>query len=287
MGFWQIGDVKCVLERQLQPGLFTGTWGMKIKPLKNKCYVTFEGLGMSVQIENISNGNVELLEKDVYLKTYPTSTGSTMGKEWSGTGFALKGGLVCTNYHVIEGAKNIKVVGVGGKNSNAFSAEVVGSDKVNDLAILKITDSRFSSFGQIPYGVKTSMDEVGEEVFVLGFPMTSTMGEEIKLTTGVISSRTGFQGDVSLYQISAPVQPGNSGGPLFDSKGYLIGVVCAKHGGAENVSYAVKASYLQDLLRSSLSTDVLPVHNGISSLSLSGEVSQVKSYVFRIQCKSE
>lgn len=66
------------------------------------------------------------------------------------------------------------------------------------------------------------------------------MGDEIKLTTGVISSKTGFQGDVSLYQISAPIQPGNSGGPLFDNKGNLIGIVNAKHKGAENVGYAIK-----------------------------------------------
>ena len=69
--------------------------------------------------------------------------------------------------------------------------------------------------------MNTTTSEVGEEVFVLGYPLTATMGDEIKLTTGVISSKSGFQGDISQYQISAPVQPGNSGGPLFDSKGNI------------------------------------------------------------------
>lgn len=63
-------------------------------------------------------------------------------------------------------------------------------------------------------------------------------GVDVKLTNGIVSARTGFHGDVSQYQISAPVQPGNSGGPLFDSKGNIIGVVSAKHAGAENAGYA-------------------------------------------------
>ena len=66
------------------------------------------------------------------------------------------------------------------------------------------------------------------------------MGDEVKLTNGIISSKTGFQGDVTTYQISVPLQAGNSGGPLFDSKGNVIGIVNAKHLGTENVSYVVK-----------------------------------------------
>ena len=110
------------------------------------------------------------------------------------------------------------------------------------------------------------------------------MGDEIKLTTGVVSSRTGFQGDVSLYQISAPIQPGNSGGPLFDSKGNIIGIVSAKHRGAENVGYAIKASYLKNLIESVMSTNILPQNNKISGFNLSGKVKSVKNYVYYIIC---
>lgn len=132
--------------------------------------------------------------------------------------------------------------------------------------------------------MNTATSEVGEEIFVLGYPLTSTMGDEIKLTTGVISSKSGFQGNVSLYQISAPVQPGNSGGPLFDSKGNVIGVVSAKHLGAENVGYAIKASYLRNLVESAASTNVLPQTNRVTSPNLSGKVKAVKGYVYYIQC---
>ena len=185
-------------------------------------------------------------------------------EEWSGTGFALNNGYLVTNYHVVEEARSIVVKGIKGDFNNAYNAEVVATDRFNDLALLRITDNRFSEFGTIPYKVKTNVSEVGEEIFVLGYPLTSTMGDEIKLTTGVISSKTGFQGDVSLYQISAPVQPGNSGGPLFDSKGNLIGIVNSKHTGAESVGYAVKTSYLMNLVESAVSSSIIPVNNTIT-----------------------
>ena len=206
--------------------------------------------------------------------------------DWSGSGFALNNGYICTNYHVIDGAKNIEIHGVQGDFTTSYSAKVVASDKFNDLAILKVDDVEFKGFGTVPYNVKTSMADVGEEVFVLGYPLTTTMGDEIKLTTGVVSSRTGYQGDVSLYQISAPIQPGNSGGPLFDSQGNLIGVVSAKHAGAENVGYAIKASYLRNLTGSSITEDVLPANNLVSSLPLTGKVKKVKDFVYFIECSS-
>lgn len=78
------------------------------------------------------------------------------------------------------------------------------------------------------------------------------MGLDIKLTNGIISSKTGFEGNIAEYQMSAPVQPGNSGGPLFDKNGNIIGVVCAKHREAENADYAIKASHIRNLV------DLLP-----------------------------
>ena len=78
------------------------------------------------------------------------------------------------------------------------------------------------------------------------------MGRDIKLTTGIISSKTGYEGNVSQYQISAPIQPGNSGGPLFDKDGNIIGIIQAKHSQAENAGYAIKASYIKNLF------DLLP-----------------------------
>lgn len=205
---------------------------------------------------------------------------------WTGTGFALTNNYIVTNYHVVEEAKSISIQGINGLFNNKYGATVVATDKVNDLAILKVNGANIS-IANIPYSVRTSTADVGEEIFVLGYPLTSTMGDEIKLTTGVISSKSGFQGDVSLYQISAPIQPGNSGGPLFDSKGNVIGIVSAKHRGAENVGYAIKASYLRNLMESTITTNVLPQTNRISAQNLSSKVKAVKNFVYYIVCSSE
>ncbi len=235
-----------------------------------------------------------------FIRTYPTPFDTEKCKEeeeeeeeempnkWSGTGFALNKGHIVTNYHVVENAKSIRVQGVKGDFKSNMSATVIATDKVNDIAIIKINDKRFIGFGTIPYRIKTTVSDVGEDVFVLGYPLTTTMGEEIKLTTGIISSKTGFQGDIALYQISAPVQPGNSGGPLFDGKGNLIGIVRSKHIDTENVGYAIKASYLKTLVESVSSSSLLPNGNTVASMpSLSSKVKSINKFVFLLECSTE
>lgn len=203
---------------------------------------------------------------------------------WSGSGWAIGNGYLVTNNHVAEGARTITVKGIGGDMNTGYSAQVVATDKVNDIAIVKITDDRFNGFGVTPYSVSSRMADVGEDVFVLGYPLTQALGNEIKLTNGIISSRTGYQGDVACYQMSAPVQPGNSGGPMFDSKGNVIGIVVAGVPGAENVGYAIKTSYLKNLIESAGLNIQFPSNNTISALSLAEKVKRVKNFVYYIEC---
>lgn len=192
---------------------------------------------------------------------------------WSGSGIALNSKVFATNNHVVDGATHLYVYFPETKEK--YTAKTIKTDPTNDLAIVRITDPHFKGFPTIQYGFKKALEDVGTEVFVLGYPRVDTMGEEVKLTTGVVSSRSGFQGNQSQYQVSAPVQPGNSGGPLFNDSGELIGIVSAKHtDGAENVSYAVKLSYLNDLI----------VGSG-ESISLSKD-SQIASQKLSQQCKA-
>lgn len=164
-----------------------------------------------------------------------------------------------------------------------YNAKILVSDKNNDLALIQIDDNNFTSLGSVPYIIKTSLDGVGENIFVLGYPLRATMGDEIKLTNGIISSKTGFQGDITSYQISAPVQPGNSGGPLFDSQGNLIGIVNAKHIGAENASYAVKSSYLSSLIELLSNPPKLHTLNSLNGKSLTNQVEIIKKFVYIIE----
>ena len=206
-------------------------------------------------------------------------------KTWTGTGFALENGYIITNYHVIENANEIEIMGVDGDFNKGHKADVKVADRNNDLALLKVSGYE-KGFGILPYKFKTATSEVGEEIGVLGYPLTATMGDEVKFTNGIISSKTGFQGDISMYQISAAIQPGNSGGPLFDKQGNIIGVVSSKHANAENVGYAIKAAYLLSLVDSAESKNILQSKNSISSLPLTEQIKAIKQFVYLIKCKA-
>lgn len=201
----------------------------------------------------------------------------------SGTGFALtSNGFIATNYHVIENANSIKVRGVNGNFSSALNAQVIKSDQSDDLAIIQINDPNFTDLGKVPYPVVSSNSDVGEEVFALGYPLTNTMGIEVKLTTGVISANSGYQGNPTQYQISVPVQPGNSGGPLFDKNGRIVGIVNAKHLNTDNVSYAIKSGNLLGLFYMIPETPVLDA-NFMTGKSLPDKVKQAKNFVYIIE----
>ena len=187
------------------------------------------------------------------LKIYPTIDVKKDIYTGSATCFAISNkGYFVTNYHVIANAKTIMIRGINGNYDKNYKANVVNFDKNNDLAILNISPDSVKIIGSIPFSINSKISNIGESVYVLGYPLRATMGDEIKLTNGIISSKTGFQGDVSCYQVSAPVQPGNSGAPIFNTKGELIGIISGKHLDAENVSYGIKSSYLLSLI------DVLP-----------------------------
>ena len=285
LSWWQPGDIKANL-RTSASGIFKADWFMANKSINKDAYLVFDGLSMTL---NMPTGTDPGETK--YLKMYPEGSSrisggsnTNQGSSWTGTGFALKNGYIVTNNHVVEGASNILVQGINGTTIE-YKAEVVAVDKNNDLALIRINDYRFDGFGSIPYSIKEMLCDVGSDVFVLGYPLTSYMGEEIKLTNGIISSRSGYQGDITTYQISAPVQPGNSGGPMFDKNGNVVGVVNAGIPGAENVGYAIKTSYLCNLINSSVSSAIIPRNNTISTMSLSEKVKVLRNYTFYIKCK--
>lgn len=276
-GWWGTGDLQGFLYPSAASGLFRGRWIMNDFSIDDNCFMLFTGATMEF---NTDRG------KEIFLKMYPNGSSSaiTNTSSWSGTGWAIGNGYVITNNHVADGARTITIKGVKGDMNIGYSAEVVAIDKMNDIAILKITDSRFSGYGTIPYSVSSRMADVGEDVFVLGYPLTQSLGNEIKLTNGIISSRTGYQGDIATYQMSAPVQPGNSGGPMFDNKGNVIGIVVAGVPGAENVGYAIKTSYLKILIESAGLNMSFPTNNTVAGLSLSEKVKRVKKFVYYIEC---
>ena len=277
VGSWKCGEVKAILRPTVSKSIYKADWYMGDKTV-SPVDITFEGAAMTIHSER---------PDDVYVKMSRGSISDDKiinSEKWSGTGFALKSGYILTNYHVVEKANEINIYGINGDYENGIKATVFGFDKSNDLALLKLSGEIPESFNSIPYSFKSIIADVGEDVYVLGYPLTATMGEEVKLTNGIISARTGFEGDVSQYQISVPVQPGNSGGPLIDYNGNVIGVVCAKHRGAENVSYAVKVSQVRNLIESVSDLSIMNTTNSLQGKSLKDQVKFVNKYVYIIKC---
>jgi S1-C subfamily serine protease len=168
----------------------------------------------------------------------------------SGTGFFITSdGYLLTCYHVVTNATRIMV----GAKQGVFPAELIQSDVANDIALLKV-DGMFSP---LPLSAHNS-EKLGESVFTVGFPNPGMQGLQPKLTRGEISSLAGVQDNPGEYQISVPVQPGNSGGAVVDEYGNVAGIVAARLSDqaalatsgmtAQEVNYAVKSSRARTLL---------------------------------------
>lgn len=229
---------------------------------------------------NFQNLIIKKLNSSIPQKFYnPKNYISTESKfKGNGSGFLVNtSGYIATNYHVIDGATEIFTE----INSKDYKCKLIAIVKENDLAIIKVIDK--NSF-PVYSSINSNNTETGSEIFVLGFPYAlSLLGNEIKLTDGKISSQTGFQGQSKTYQISAPIQPGNSGGPLFNSEGDIVGIVSSKFTAGENVGYAIKSKYLLDLLsKNNISYNT---SNSIKSSSLIEKVKLLSNTTFIIKVK--
>jgi S1-C subfamily serine protease/antitoxin component YwqK of YwqJK toxin-antitoxin module len=217
---------------------------------------------------------------------------STSTNEWKGNGsgfFINEKGYIATNYHVVKDASAIQVEYFQKGIKNTFSAKVIVTDKQNDLAIIQINDPEFNSLPSIPYVFSSIIKDVGSEVFALGYPIANIMGDEIKFTDGKISSKTGIEGDITVYQISVPIQPGNSGGPLFDNKGNLVGITSSalnkEYFNSENVNYAIKTTYLKNLVDVMPESIALPNNVEIYNKSLTDKIKLLSDFIPIIRVK--
>jgi len=249
----------------------------------------------------IAGGSGQYYLENIIIKEFVTAnelaqkapkTTSKNAEEWKGNGsgfFIHENGYLATNYHVIKGAKEIQVEYFQNGIKNTFTVKVIVTDKQNDLAIIQIQDPNFIKLPSIPYVFNTSTRDVGTEVFALGYPIESIMGSEIKFTDGKISSKTGIQGDITVYQISVPIQPGNSGGPLFDIRGNLVGITSSalnkEYFNTENVNYAIKTSYLKNLIDVMPETINLPNNTDIYNRPLTEKIKILSDFVPLIKVK--
>lgn len=182
---------------------------------------------------------------------------SKPAKPKSGTGFVVSAnGHIVTNHHVIDGCSDLKGNLTG---EAAMVLRVVSSDANNDLALLQASSTAtFKEFARI----RDRSIRSGDSVVAIGFPFHGLLTSDLTVTTGIVSSLSGMRNDSRFLQISAPVQPGNSGGPLFDTTGQIVGVVTGKLDGLrvavatgsipENINFAIKTGALRDFLDNSV-----------------------------------
>ncbi|MBK0404827.1 trypsin-like peptidase domain-containing protein [Adhaeribacter sp. BT258] len=199
---------------------------------------------------------------------------------FSGTGFALtENGYFVTSYHVIKDSDSVYIEN---KNGNRFKVIEVYKDLDHDLAILKVTDPNFTTFGSLPYTVANTDAELGEKVYTLGFPR-----EDMVFGEGSLSSQSGFEGDTAAYQISIPLNPGNSGGPLFDDKGNLIGVISGKQLDAQGAAFATKSAYLMSIAQQLKSDSATRVsfnrQNTLSGRARKQQLKKLKDFIYMVK----
>ena len=194
--------------------------------------------------DNFDNDNKIIKEEEKQKPKYYKGTGSGF--------FITNQGHIITNYHVIEDASKIYVFIKGKK----IKADILLSDTRNDISLIKLdikNDNYITSSNK-------RIEKLGTKIYAAGYPLTRIQGTDIKLTNGIISSRSGMKNDPRCYQISAALQPGNSGGPVFNDNGELIGISVSKLDASrvlkmtgslpESVNYAIKKTYLLACLES-------------------------------------
>ncbi len=165
-----------------------------------------------------------------------------------GTGWGVSKGYLVTASHVIKDARQIAVYADG---ELVGGASIAADDPANDVAILKLTfqhPAPLNVFALSEHGAT-----LGKSVFTLGYPEPETLGPRVKMTSGEVSATAGEQNDTRLLQISVPIQPGNSGGPIVGWDAEVVGVADSAiekfdDAPAQNVNYAVKASYVRAML---------------------------------------
>jgi S1-C subfamily serine protease len=219
----------------------------------------------------------------------PLKPGKTISQ--TGTGFVISNnGHVVTNHHVVDGC----VGDISGSLSGeaALKLRLVSSDETNDLALLQ-APSPFKAMATIRgSGVRS-----GDAVVAIGYPYHGLLSSDFTVTTGIVSSLSGVFNDTRHLQISAAVQPGNSGGPLLDSSGAVVGVVAAKLDGLrvaratgnipENINFAIKTGALRDFLDNSVvpyqTTDATP-ESGRKELPTADIAKNARGFTLLISC---
>ncbi len=198
-----------------------------------------------------------------------------------GSGFLIDPkGYIITNAHVLKGSGAVVVNSKG----QEFSATIAHIDTEKDLAILKINDTDFEPLKTLPYSIRKGSSDLGEEIFTLGYPRNDIVYGE-----GYLSARTGYNSDSLTYQVQISANPGNSGGPVFNNNGEVIGILSTRQAQADGVAFAVKSKSIHTMVDELKKTDTafekmkLPSRSSLRGVERKQQITKLEESVFYVK----
>ena len=293
-GIVSMGDGSYMVSRQAATG-FTGMGTLKADALKEAFQQCLQE-NKSVEVTRTIDAQPPFIlgnfpKTEVFFSCVAKQEDGNSSKsdfiESSGTGFVISEfSHVVTNEHVVRSCRTINIM----TSEGTKEASLLASDKNNDLAVLIIPNHSWQKFAKLRPGYDV---KVGEDITVVGYPLGDILGSNVKATSGTISSTTGIGNDTGMYQISAPIQPGNSGGPLLDDSGNVIGVVTSKLNDLalvnltgtvpQNVNFAIKNMTVFSFL--SANNVNFNTTNSETRISRAEVVEGATDFAVRILCK--
>lgn len=207
--------------------------------------------GLASMIDSVRQSTLRLARGDGLPATVNAAGAGAAARRATGTGIIIaKDGGIITNAHVVQGCATVHVMDHGA----TMTASVKAQDRLNDLVLLRVAHHWPAA---VPFRDGAAIRQ-GDGVVALGYPLNGVLAADVVLTTGSVSALAGLGNDTRLLQITAPVQPGNSGGPLLDMGGHLVGVVSAKLNAMavagltgdipQNVNFAIKSAIVRNFL---------------------------------------